>query len=104
MAPKTLIKTLTDRLVERWRAFRPDQGGNVLVTFGLCLIPIAGMVGAAIDYSRANSVKAAMQSALDASALMLSKDAANLKQSELERKASDYFKAEFDRPRRSIST
>ena len=62
-------------------ALRADRRGNVAITFGLCLIPIAGMVGAAVDYSRANSVKAAMQAALDASALMLSKDAATLKQS-----------------------
>ena len=45
MAPKTLIK----RLFERWRTFRPDQGGNVLVTFALTIVPIIGFVGAAID-------------------------------------------------------
>jgi Flp pilus assembly protein TadG len=83
---------------KRARAFCHDVGGNVAITFGLCLIPIAGMVGAAVDYSRANSVKAAMQAALDASALMLSKDAATLTKKELRQKANDYFKAEFHRP------
>ena len=57
-------------------AFRSARGGNVAITFGLALIPVFGMVGAAVDYTRANSVKAAMQAALDATALMLSKDAA----------------------------
>jgi Flp pilus assembly protein TadG len=90
--------TLAARAAAAIGALRADRRGNVAITFGLCLIPIAGMVGAAIDYSRANSVKAAMQSALDASALMLSKDAATLKQSELRRKANEYFKAEFHRP------
>jgi Flp pilus assembly protein TadG len=89
---------LAARAAAKTAALRADRRGNVAITFALCLIPIAGMVGAAIDYSRANSVKAAMQSALDAAALMLSKDAANLKQSELKRKANDYFKAEFHRP------
>jgi Flp pilus assembly protein TadG len=35
-----------------------------------------GFVGAAVDYSRANSVKAAMQTALGSTALMLAKEAA----------------------------
>ena len=39
------------------------------------MIPIIGFVGAAVDYSRANSAKAAMQAAIDSTALMLSKDA-----------------------------
>ena len=37
---------------------------------------MVGFVGAAIDYSRANKVKAAIQTALDTTALMLSKEAA----------------------------
>jgi len=78
-------------------ALRADRHGNVAIIFALCLIPIAGIVGAAVDYSRATSVKAAMQSALDASALALSKDAANMSQSQLSQKANDYFKAEFHR-------
>jgi hypothetical protein len=36
---------------------------------------MVGFVGAAVDYSRANSVKIAMQAAIDATALMLSRDA-----------------------------
>jgi Flp pilus assembly protein TadG len=58
---------------------------------------VFGMVGAAVDYSRANSVKAAMQGALDAAALMLSKDAATMTREELDKKANDYFLAEFNR-------
>ena len=50
--------------------------GNVAITFALATLPIVGFVGAAVDYSHANSVKAAMQAALDATALMLSKEAA----------------------------
>jgi len=36
------------------------------------------MAGAALDYSRANSARTAMQAAVDSAALMLSKDAQTL--------------------------
>ena len=93
MAPKTLI----DRLFERWRAFRAAQGGNVLVTFALTIIPIIGFVGVAIDYSRANSAKAAMQAAIDSTALFLSKEAQTATSEQLSQKADSYFKALFTR-------
>ncbi len=40
------------------------QRGNVAMIFGLAIIPIVGMVGVAIDYSRANNARTSMQSAL----------------------------------------
>ena len=58
------------------RAFRVARAGNVAITFAFATLPIIGGVGFAVDYSRANSVKAAMQAALDSTALMLSKEAA----------------------------
>jgi Flp pilus assembly protein TadG len=60
-------------------------------------LPIIGFVGAAIDYSRANSVKAAMQTALDATALMLAKEAATDTEDQLKANAKKYFKALFTR-------
>ena len=42
-----------------------------------------GFVGAAVDYSRGNSAKAAMQSAVDSTALMLSKEAQTLTTAQL---------------------
>src|SRR5262245_5945131 len=56
-----------------------------------------GFVGAAVDYSRANSTKAAMQAAVDSTALMLSKDAQTLTTAQINQKATDYFKALFNR-------
>ena len=41
------------------------RDGNVAITFAIALIPILGFVGAAVDFSRANSIKASLQSALD---------------------------------------
>jgi Flp pilus assembly protein TadG len=80
------------------RAFRMDRRGNVAVIFGLTLIPLFGAVGFAIDYSRANSTRTAMQSALDTTALMLSKEADDLDKGELRKKAERYFLANFRRP------
>ena len=67
------------------------------VAFALSIVPIIGFVGAAIDYSRANSVKAAMQSAADATALMLTKYAQTLNGTQIDERASQYFNALFTR-------
>ncbi len=48
-------------------------------------------VGAAVDYSRANAVRTAMQAALDSTALMLSKDAQNLNGDQLGREGHRLF-------------
>ena len=60
------------------RHARQANGANVTVTFALATVPLVGFVGAAVDYSHANSVKAAMQAAVDGTALMLSKQAASM--------------------------
>ena len=78
-------------------AFRAAQAGNVAITFAFAALPIIGFVGAAVDYSRANSVKAAMQTALDSTALMLSKEAASDTEEQLKTNANKYFKALFTR-------
>jgi Flp pilus assembly protein TadG len=75
-----------------------SERGNVLLTFTLALIPMIGFVGAAVDYSRGNSAKAAMQSAVDATALILSKEAQGLTTAQLNTKAEAVFKAQFHRP------
>jgi Flp pilus assembly protein TadG len=79
-------------------AFRKANTGNIAITFALATLPIVGTVGFAVDYSHANSVKAAMQAALDSTALMLSKDAATVSSGTLQTNALTYFKALFTRP------
>lgn len=64
--------------------------------FALAIIPIFGLVGAAIDYSRANAARTALQAALDSTALMLSKEASGLSEAQLNAKATTYFNALFD--------
>ncbi len=84
-------------LRSRVRTFSSARGGNVMLTFALALVPMVGLVGAAIDYSRANSVKAAMQAASNSTALMLSKYVQDLTGTQVNQKASEYFTALFNR-------
>jgi Flp pilus assembly protein TadG len=86
------------RLRARFKQLLRSERGNVVMTFALALIPIIGFVGAAVDYSRGNLVKAAMQAALDSTALMLSRDANKLTTDQMQQKANDYFHALFTRP------
>ena len=66
--------------------------------FALALVPIIGVVGAAVDYSRASAARAAMFASLDATALMLSRDAATMPPEQIPAKATSYFNAQFNRP------
>ncbi len=86
------------RIAHHIADFRRANTGNVALTFALATLPLVGTVGFAVDYSHANSVKAAMQAALDSTALMLSKDAATLTTADLQTKAKSYFDALFTRP------
>ena len=85
-------------LVDRAKRLSGAAGGNVTMTFALAVVPIVGFVGAAIDYSRANSVKAAMQAASNSTALMLSKYVQDMSADQITEKASEYFTALFNRP------
>jgi Flp pilus assembly protein TadG len=86
-------------LRNRLSKFGACKRGNVMLTFAMATIPLVGAVGAAVDYSRANSARAAMQAALDATALMLSKEAQTLTGSgQLTERANKIFLAMFNRP------
>src|SRR5262245_45684048 len=78
--------------------FLQDRRGGVAPMFALAIIPVFGLVGAAVDYSRANAIRAGMQSAIDATALAMAKIAPTLSQSELQQKTSAYFNAMFNHP------
>jgi Flp pilus assembly protein TadG len=92
------VKSHFTRLRQRLGRFRSARGGNVAITFAIATVPIFGAVAAAVDYSHANSIKAAMQAALDSTALMLAKQAATMTDGQLQASASNYFKAMFTRP------
>jgi Flp pilus assembly protein TadG len=77
------------------RFFFTDRRGNVAPLLALAMIPIMGAISAAVDYGRANLQRNAMQSALDATALMLAKEAQTLSSEDVASKGTSYFKAIF---------
>src|SRR5690348_12596189 len=78
--------------------FLADDRGGVAPIFALAIVPIIGLAGAAVDYSRASAARSAMYAALDATGLMLSRDAATMTPGQISAKATDIFNAEFNRP------
>jgi Flp pilus assembly protein TadG len=90
--------SLLARFCRALARFRLAERGNVAITFAFATLPIIGFIGSAIDYSRANSVKVAMQAALDSTALMVAKNAATLTHAQLQADANNYFNALFTSP------
>jgi Flp pilus assembly protein TadG len=56
------------------RLFLRESGGSLLPMFALTMVPMMGMVGAAVDYSRASGVHTGMQAALDSAMLAGARD------------------------------
>jgi Flp pilus assembly protein TadG len=47
------------------RRFRRDRGGNVMVIFGLSVLPVVTAVGCAVDYARIDQMRTRLQEAID---------------------------------------
>ncbi|WP_339034076.1 pilus assembly protein [Bradyrhizobium symbiodeficiens] len=88
---------LVSRLGRQFARFAAAEQANIAVIFAIALVPVLSFVGAAIDYSRAAQARASMQSALDSTALMLSRDlsAGTITTSQISSKAQTYFNALF---------
>jgi Flp pilus assembly protein TadG len=80
------------------RAFEENRSGNVAIIFALTVIPIFGAAAVAVDYSRANAARTAMQAALDTTALMVSKESLNITTTQVQNKGQKYFNAQFSYP------
>ena len=83
------------RINKTLAAFGRSEHGNIAVLFAIAAVPILSFVGAAIDYTRANSARSSMQAALDSTSLMLAKDLQDGKitAADIATKASAYFTA-----------
>lgn len=69
-----MLRTLiASRILPPLQRFGRSQDGNIAVIFAIVMVPMIGFIGAAVDYSRANAARSAMQSALDSAALMVAK-------------------------------
>lgn len=75
--------------------FLRDKRGNIAPMMAMLAVPLIGSAGVAIDYSQANAARTAFQSALDATALAMSKTAATRSAADLQATASSYFNALF---------
>jgi Flp pilus assembly protein TadG len=78
--------------------FLRDRKGGVAPMLALGIVPLVTGIGAAVDYSRANNVRTAMQNAADATALMLAKNASSMSAGQLQTAATSFFIANFSRP------
>jgi Flp pilus assembly protein TadG len=50
------------------------RDGSVVSTFALALVPLVGLVGAVVDYSRASNMRVSLQTTLDAALLAGARD------------------------------
>ncbi|QND51631.1 hypothetical protein HB779_06760 [Phyllobacterium sp. 628] len=55
--------------MKKFKDFLKDKSGATALTFGLLLVPLLGMTGLAVDYTRASSDRADLQNAADAAVL-----------------------------------
>lgn len=86
----TILRTL--------RRFRRHERGAVGMVFGLSLVPMVGLAGAAVDYSRAASARNALQQAADATSLALAKDSIAASAADVNLKAQALFNANWGSP------
>jgi Flp pilus assembly protein TadG len=88
----SIVPIITQFRTSARRFIRADQG-NIATIFAITILPILGFVGAAIDFTRVSSARAAMQAALDSTALMLSKDLSSgtITTAQVSTKAQSYF-------------
>lgn len=85
------MKSLLSSLRQLWSGPR-SRAGNVAIIFSIAIVPIVGGIGAALDYSMANSNRTSMQKALDSTALALAK-LMPLSQAQLDQKGWEIFSA-----------
>jgi Flp pilus assembly protein TadG len=90
-----LDTTIFSRVRAATCRFAGANQGNIAVLFAIAAVPVISFVGAAIDYTRANAARSAMQAALDSTALMLGKDLTDgtITTSQITAKATAYFTA-----------
>jgi Flp pilus assembly protein TadG len=83
------------KLSGQMRRFLTNCEGGVAPLLAIGAIPLVVSVGAAVDYSRGNTGRTAMQAALDAAAIMAVKQ--NVSSSQVAQNVQSYFNANFTR-------
>jgi len=80
-----------------FQRFLDDRSASVVPLLALAAIPVTGLIGASVDYSRAAAVQTAMQAAVDSTSLAMAKSASSLTAAQLTTNAQAYFNAVFTR-------
>jgi hypothetical protein len=79
------------------KKFKSDRSGNVMMMFSFALIPLIGVIGVAVDYARATSMKENLQAAIDTTALSLASASSEDNQSDLEMRAAQFLNTAFEK-------
>ena len=61
-----------------FQRFLEDRSASVMPLLALSAIPVVGLIGASVDYSRAAAIQATLQAAADSTSLALAKTASTL--------------------------
>ena len=56
-------------MMRRLKRLSSDERGNVMVMFSFAMVPVIGLTGATIDYSRASDARQMLNAAVDSAAL-----------------------------------
>jgi Flp pilus assembly protein TadG len=86
------LRATRDKAGALLRRFGRDRSGNVMMFFGLALLPILGLAGAAMDYARATTARAQLNAAVDSAALMAARDASKLTDAQLRERINGWIK------------
>lgn len=91
-------------LSEMARRFCRNQRGNVLVMTGFLIVPLVGIVGVTVDYSRASNTRQALTAAIDSASLMAARDAQKLSDGELNTRVQNWIRDNLPESARSEFT
>src|SRR5882724_11526636 len=80
-----------------FQRFLDDRSASVVPLLALAAIPVTGLIGAAVDYSRAAALQASLQAAADSTSLAMAKTASALSTEQLQANGTAYFNALFTR-------
>lgn len=73
------------------RRFGRADNGNIAVMFAIALVPILGLIGLAVDFSRMSALKSKLQAAADLAALAVAKNVAS-NPAGAKQEATDYMR------------
>lgn len=89
----TRITAMARATAGRISRFAAARRGNVATMFAILLIPLIGLVGAAVDYSTAYRAKERIQNALDATSLAVNRAIGTMSEADLRALAQTTFAA-----------